>query len=508
MQKNRIKVIKLPAERKDDYDDNDEMKPDFPKLPRLYLELIENKEKIKQSVANKEYRPSSDSESNSDDNETIKDLINIEKQNDKISDEYNVQDDSYRKEDNDNYRNQDAYDSTRDNERDDQDSDRISPNDYRRDRESRYDRQDDRRDDDKRDDDRRDDRGSREDYYRQEERHSRDDYRKDEERGSRDDYYRQQERHSRDDYRKDEERGSRDDYYRQQERHSRDDYQRDEERGSRDDYRQQEKYSRDDYHQQERHSRDNYNEDDKKSESDNSRISDRLQELLQENRSNKYNSRSRTPVHNKEPPTLAQLQEQGAYAPTKQYLPDVGKMAYDNDEEEDLKRELLFKFDLLRKSYKDVQIPEYNMHSDYRTMVKSYDSTLKSVSVDSSVESYKTYLTGGFMLVEFLLGRYLKFDMEGFAQQQIMNMNSYEKLLLELGEKTYVPEESKLPVEVRLLFMIIMNAAIFVVSKMIMKKSGTNILGMLNKTKKKSKKSKKMASPGLDLDDIPDFDDL
>ena len=61
--------------------------------------------------------------------------------------------------------------------------------------------------------------------------------------------------------------------------------------------------------------------------------------------------------------------------------------------------------------------------------------------------------------------------MEGFAQQQIASMSSYDQLLIELGEKTYVPEESKLPVEIRLLGMIVVNAAIFIVSKMIMKKT-------------------------------------
>ena len=54
-----------------------------------------------------------------------------------------------------------------------------------------------------------------------------------------------------------------------------------------------------------------------------------------------------------------------------------------------------------------------------------YENTVKKLTIESSVDSYKTYLIGGFMVVEFVLGRYLKFDMEGFAQQQIMNMNSF-----------------------------------------------------------------------------------
>ena len=84
------------------------------------------------------------------------------------------------------------------------------------------------------------------------------------------------------------------------------------------------------------------------------------------------------------------------------------------------------------------------------------------------------------MLVEFVLGNFLKFDMQGFTQQQIVSINTYERLLIELGEKSYVPEGSKWPVELRLVFMIIMNAAFFIISKMIMKKTGSNLMNMIN----------------------------
>jgi hypothetical protein len=114
------------------------------------------------------------------------------------------------------------------------------------------------------------------------------------------------------------------------------------------------------------------------------------------------------------------------------------------------------------------------------------------------------------MLVEFIFGNFLKLDMQGFAQQQILSMNSYEKLLIELGEKSYVPKGSKWPVEIRLLFLIIMNAAFFIVSKMIMKKTGSNLMNMINgmnssnATPNIPQKKRKMKGPNIDLNDIPD----
>ncbi len=60
-------------------------------------------------------------------------------------------------------------------------------------------------------------------------------------------------------------------------------------------------------------------------------------------------------------------------------------------------------------------------------MKKTYDIIVQQLSVDSSVETYKNYLVGGFMVCEMVFGR-IGFDMEGFTQQQLLSMNSYEKL--------------------------------------------------------------------------------
>lgn len=220
---------------------------------------------------------------------------------------------------------------------------------------------------------------------------------------------------------------------------------------------------------------------------------------------------SQQPQHSVAPPTLAELEKQGGYIP-KNELRDINQVNHNEQQEEDAKRELLFKFDLLRKSYPASTIPEYTIHTEYQTMEKAYNDTVRRLSLDSSVESYKTYLVYGFMGCEFVFGNFLGFDMQGFTQQQIISMSSYEKLLIEIGEKSYVPEGSKWPVELRLLFMIIMNAAFFVVSKMMMKKTGANLMGMINNMNSSSKpanvpsgaQKRRMRGPNIDIDDIPE----
>ena len=179
----------------------------------------------------------------------------------------------------------------------------------------------------------------------------------------------------------------------------------------------------------------------------------------------------------------------------------------DSQETDDKKRHLIFKFKSLQKSYPDENISDYTIYSDYSTMKEDYDNTLRRLSMDTTVESYKKYLTYGFMGVEYLLGSWFGLDMKGFTQQQIISMKSYEKLLIELGEKNYEPVgASRWPVEVRLIFLIIINSAFFIGSKLIMQKSGTNFIDIMNNfssfATSGEKKKKKMKSPDVNIEDF------
>tara|TARA_B110000483_G_scaffold239904_1_gene319379 strand:+ start:914 stop:1723 length:810 start_codon:yes stop_codon:yes gene_type:complete len=166
----------------------------------------------------------------------------------------------------------------------------------------------------------------------------------------------------------------------------------------------------------------------------------------------------------------------------------------EKNDDEDQKRELLFKFEILRKSYPNTEIPLFSMHNDFATMNKQYEYIIRKVQLESNVDNYKSYLIGGFMLLEFLFGK-VGLDMAGFSQQQMHQMNKYEKLLIELGEKSYIPKRN-FPVEVRLLGLIIFNAVLFGFSKLIMEKTGTNILQAMGNILPQNKGgSKKMNGP-------------
>ena len=262
-----------------------------------------------------------------------------------------------------------------------------------------------------------------------------------------------------------------------------------------------------------------------------SNLSDRLKELLKEEthpapRQDKY-SKQRSinenvnyrsvenyrSVDKKLPPSLAELEAKGnLFRPND--IREIRQPTKFEQEEEDLKRELMFKIDLLKKSYPNSTIPEFSIHSEYNNMKKTYDSTVKRLSLDSTVENYKTYLIGAFMGCEFVLGNYLGFDMEGFTQQQILTMSSYDTLLIELGEKSYIPQGSNWPVEIRLLGLVLINVAFFIFGKIVLKKTGSNFMGMLNSMNNKSanqntasvpQQKRRMKGPEISIDTLDEI---
>jgi hypothetical protein len=172
-------------------------------------------------------------------------------------------------------------------------------------------------------------------------------------------------------------------------------------------------------------------------------------------------------------------------------------------DEDDQKRELLFKFHRLKKTYPRVNLPDFNMMSSHDNMKRTYDSTVKNLAIDSTVETYKSYLMMGFMGCEIVLGK-IGFDMEGYTQQQTLYMNKYEKLLIELGEKSYVPSSiNKWPVEIRLMALVLFQTTIFIVAKIIAKKTNVNLLQMYNsvngayETQQKHKEQLNTSSSGF-----------
>ena len=283
----------------------------------------------------------------------------------------------------------------------------------------------------------------------------------DERRRSRDD----DERRSRDD----DERRSRDDYDRRDDRderrRSRDD---DERRDNRDDRR------RDD---DERRSRD----DEKKK--DESPLSKMLKgEVVETPREEVKSPSQQLPqvqVSNI-PPSLSEISE-GRVQVDSNGIRSLDYITTDERDEQEKKRDLLNKFSKLKKEYHNAHIPNHTEHTDLITLQKDYNSIKKQLEIDAKSLRYKQWLLYSFLGLEILLLNFGSFDdIRGFYNYQKNCINQYESLLFELGEKNYIQDEKKWPVEIRLVGVVAMNAAFFIGGKWAERKYGVNILTLFN----------------------------
>jgi hypothetical protein len=174
------------------------------------------------------------------------------------------------------------------------------------------------------------------------------------------------------------------------------------------------------------------------------------------------------------PPSLQSI---AAGEGMKQGVMNMQMKSISEAEEAQQKRELLLKFKTLKKYYKEAVIPEYTEYANLDIMKADYAMLVKQLHLDSRIENYKRILMVGFGVVEFLIQRVLKFEeISGFTAQQMISMNDYERILLEIGEKHKVEPGEGLGPELKLIGLVFFNAAVFVGMKMLMKGGGNTIL--------------------------------
>lgn len=128
--------------------------------------------------------------------------------------------------------------------------------------------------------------------------------------------------------------------------------------------------------------------------------------------------------------------------------------------EEQKKRKIVRRLRTLKKIYPSANIPDFDYDDDVELMNRTLEDVTYDMKVDQNVSMYRTFLLGYFSGTEFLAG-FLDYDMVGFASSQYKIMNHYNSLLVELAEKNQESWVSNLPVEVRLLGLIVLNTAVY-----------------------------------------------
>ncbi len=205
------------------------------------------------------------------------------------------------------------------------------------------------------------------------------------------------------------------------------------------------------------------------------------------------------------PPTLSEIQS-GRVNIDSNGIRDLSSVTREEESELSKKKELLYKFEIIRKRNKSIKVPDFTEYSDLKTMQKEYDIIYRQIKVDKSVQSYRRFLIIAFWGLEMMLKNFANFDyIAGFAMEQTFKIDDYEELLSEIGEKNYLSETKQWPVELRLLGVVAMNAAFFVGGKMFTKATGNSELSeTLNNLSSSSRQQYQSSpSPQTQQDEVP-----
>ena len=193
---------------------------------------------------------------------------------------------------------------------------------------------------------------------------------------------------------------------------------------------------------------------------------------------NKNPSGIKAPTRLRRKPANAKTAKSKVYT-SERAMPDYAAMS--EEEEARWRADFNIKLGILREAYSNFDIPTFDKNTSLEVIHQHYERYVQQIHIDNSVGNYKVYLLILFASIELFCVKILGLDMGGYCINQLTMMNKYERLLVELGEKSSVSIGSEWPVEARLCGLALFNAIVFLVVRLFASYLGDGLGPVLQK---------------------------
>ena len=124
----------------------------------------------------------------------------------------------------------------------------------------------------------------------------------------------------------------------------------------------------------------------------------------------------------------------------------------------------MWQIKLLKRFNEDFIIPDLKFYSN-KELENLIRTLTRERNLDENIKFSREVMTILWNLIEKLGTQYLSLDLTGFALNESQHIKDYEKIFVELSERSYMTWSKTLGPEVQLLMLLIMHPALFIWQK-------------------------------------------
>lgn len=139
------------------------------------------------------------------------------------------------------------------------------------------------------------------------------------------------------------------------------------------------------------------------------------------------------------------------------------------------KSDILWSLKKLKRYYTGKSFPHYDEFTSINDLKRILKEVKREAILDENVNQTRQYITMVWFALEKVCTEYLSIDLSGFTAYETQHMNEYQKVLVEIGERSYLNWSEGFPPELKLVYLMLTHAALFHV-----KKNTTNFVDFIN----------------------------